>query len=191
MEFVKETLAKTLWPVCVALGMPPFLIVLASTRIGRSFVFVMIGIPVLLCMWACLSICALFISIQRLRRREWLLALTSAILPLVVVGCGSQFWRFIHLCNYTGDVVNFIVRRSSYLEEIRAIPSDGKPRLLVFNRGGMVWASRGYVFDESDELVHAEFLRSSGWKTQASQTELGCGYFAEPFPGHFSFTKHW
>ena len=180
-----------LWPICAAIGMPLLLVVLNSTPIGTNFVFVMIGIPVLLCIWACLSILALVISIRRMWRREWMLAVASAILPLVVLVSGVQFWRFIHLCNYGGDVVQFIAGRPSYVEEIRAIRQDGKPRLLVFNRGGMVWASRGYVYDESDEVMLTASLQSASWKARADQTELTCGYFAEPFPGHFSFTKHW
>jgi hypothetical protein len=186
-----ESPAKRLWPVCAAIGMPLLLIALNSTSIGTDFFFAMIGIPVLLGIWACLSIWALVISIRRIRRREWLPALASAVLPLVVLGSGMQFLGFIHFCNYGGDVMHFIASRSSYLEKIRAIPPDGKPRLLVFNRGGMLWASQGYVYDESDEVVHAEFLRSASWKARADQTELSCGYFAEPFPGNFSFTKHW
>ena len=117
--------------------------------------------------------------------------LTSATLPFAVFIAGIQFWGFIHLCNYGGEVVHFIARRSSYLEEIRTTPNDGNPRLLVFNRGGMVWASQGYVYDETDEVIRAESLRSSTWKARADQTELGCGYLAQPFPGHFSFTRHW
>jgi hypothetical protein len=187
----KESAAKRFWPVWVAVGMPLLLIVLNSTRIGTDFVFVMMGVPVLLGAWVCLSIWALVICVQRMWHREWSLAVVSAILPLVVLGSGMQVSGFIHSCNYGGDVLYFMSSRSSYLEEINATRQDGKPRLLVFDRGGMVWASRGYVYDESDEVIRAETLRSTGWKTRADETELGCGYFAEPFPGHLSFTKHW
>jgi hypothetical protein len=111
--------------------------------------------------------------------------------PLVILGAGVWFWHFVHLCNDGGDVVHFIVERSSYLNEIRAIPLNGEPRLLVFNRGGMSWASRGYVYDESDEVVREVSQRSASWRARADKTELSCGYYARPFPGHFSFTQHW
>ena len=142
-------------------------------------------------MWACLGIWALIISVRRIRHRDWSRAVTGAVLPVVILVAGMQFREFIHLCNYGGDVVHFIARRSSYLEEIRVTAAVGEPRLLVFNRGGMVWSSRGYVYDESDEVLRAEALRSARWRARAYQTELGCGYYAEPFPGHFSFTQHW
>jgi len=45
--------------------------------------------------------------------------------------------------------------------------TDGEPRLLVLNRGGMVWASRGYVYDESDEILRQEPLRSARWRARA------------------------
>jgi hypothetical protein len=151
----------------------------------------MIGLPTLLGMWACLGTWALILTIRRMRRREWSQAVASAVLPLVILSAGVRFRQFIHLCNDGGDLAHFIAERSSYLEEVRATPSHDEPRLLVFNRGGMIWASRGYVYDESDEVVREESLRSANWRVRADRTELSCGYYAQPFPGHFSFTQHW
>jgi hypothetical protein len=110
---------------------------------------------------------------------------------LVIVGAGVRFREFAHLCHDGGEVAHFIAARPSYLKEIRAILPNGEPRLVVFNRGGMSWASSGYVYDESDEVTRKEPLRSAFWKAQADKTELGCGYYAEAFPGHLSFTQHW
>ena len=149
------------------------------------------GIPLLMSMWACLGIWALILTVQRMRRREWSLAVASAILPLVILCVGLRFWQFIQLCNDGGDVVHFIAERSSYLKKVPATPPNREPRLLVFNRGGMVWASRGYVYDESDEILREEPLRSAGWRARADGTELSCGYYARPFPGHFAFAQHW
>jgi hypothetical protein len=182
---------KGLWPVWAAIGLPLLLVMLNATPIGPNFVFVMIGVPALFFTWACLGVWALIISARRIWRREWSGAMTSAVLPLVILIAALQFWEFIYLCNYGGDVLHFIARRSSYLEEIRATPRDGKPRLLVFNLGGMSWSSRGYVYDESDEVVRTESPQSAAWRERAAQTELSCGYHAEPFPGHFKSTQHW
>jgi len=191
MASTDRSFARTLWPVSAAVGMPLLLIALLSTPIGPNFIFVILGIPVLLFAWACMGMGALIISSRRIKRREWSQAFISAVLPVTVLVVALQFWNFIHLCSYCGDVVHFIARRSSYLQEIRAMPPDGRPRLLVFNLGGMSWASRGYVYDESDEVLQPEPKRSSDWKKRAEQTELTCGYYAEPFPGHLPFTKHW
>ena len=191
MDAAQVSSVKRLWPVWVSLGLPLLLVALNSTPIATDFAFVIIGIPVLLGIWACLGIWALILTVRHMRRREWSRALASALLPLVILGAGLRFWRFIHLCNDGGDVVYFIAERSSYLEKIRTVPPNGEPRLLVFNRGGMIWASQGYVYDESDEVVRDEPLRSANWKARSDNTELSCGYYAQPFPGHFSFTQHW
>lgn len=157
MDTARTSPTKGLWPIWAAMGMPLLLIGLNSTPIAPNFAFVMIGIPALLCIWACLGVWALVISIRRMRNRQWSQAIASAVLPLVILFAGLRFWDFIHLCNYGGDVVNFMAKRSSFIQEIRATPPDGKPRLQVFNRGGMIWASRGFVYDESDEVVLAGF----------------------------------
>jgi hypothetical protein len=191
MDSEKGSLARRLWPVWVAIGMPLVLIIFEASPLAPNFGFVMIGIPAFFFAWACLGIWALIKSVRRLMLREWSQALASAVLPVVILVAGLQFWSFMHLCSYCGDVVHFVARRSSYLQQVRSIPPDGEPRLMIFNRGGMIWASRGYVYDESDEVLRAEALRSAGWKARADQTELTCGYFAQPFPGHFSLTRHW
>ena len=191
MDAARKSRVKKFWPVWIAAGFPLLLVALNSTPVAPNFIFVMLGIPALLGIWACLGIWALILTVVRMRRREWSRALASAVLPLVILCAGVWFQHFINFCNDGGDVVHFMVERSTYLEEIRASSPNGEPRLLVFNRGGMIWASRGYVYDESDEVVRQEPLRSAGWKARAEKTELGCGYYARPFPGHFSFTQHW
>jgi hypothetical protein len=179
------------WPVWIAIGFPAVLILLNATPIATDFVFVLIGIPALLIVWTCLGISALIVSIQHARRLDWSRAVVCAVLPLVILGAGTQHWRFLHFCNGAGDVVHFLVERPFYMQQISSMPSTAGPRLIVFNRGGMIWASRGYVYDESDEIMRDESLQSSSWKTRAEKTELGCGYSAEPFPGHFWFGRHW
>lgn len=171
--------------------MPLLLIGLEATPIAPDFLFVLVGIPALFFIWACLGLWTFISSIHSAKHGEWSRASVKIVLPLIVLIAGLQYWSFIHLCNYCGDVVHFIALRPRYLNQIESTPSGGAPRLLVFNRGGMIWASRGYVYDESDEILRAEPQQSTDWKIRASQTELTCGYFAETFPGSFSFTKHW
>ncbi len=187
----KDSLAKKLWPVWVAVGLPLVLIALNSTPLAPDLFFVIIGIPALLVIWTCFGIWALVLTFRHMRRRDWSRAVITAVLPLAIIAAGTRLLDFIHLCNYGGDVVYFVVNRPSYLQQIRATPINGEPRLVVFNRGGMIWASRGYVYDESDEVLRRESLRSPNWKLRADGTELSCGYYAQAFPGHFSFTRHW
>ncbi len=87
--------------------------------------------------------------------------------------------------------MHFLVKRPSYVEAIRATPPNGEPRLVVFNLGGMIWSSRGFVYDESDEVVREPSRQSSAWKARAQDSELGCGYGAQPMLGSFAFSRHW
>ncbi len=77
------------------------------------------------------------------------------------------------------------------MSAVRATQCNGEPKLLTFNLGGMIWASRGFMYDESDEVVREHFTRSAGWKARAQNSELGCSYGAMPIPGPSALTKHW
>ena len=180
-----------LWPPWAAIGLPLLLIALNATPVGINFDYVILVLPVLLGAWACSGLWALVLAVQHLRRHEWSRVLATAVLPSVILCASARPLQFLHFCNDAGDVVYFLAERSSYLERIRSIPTAIEPRLLVFNRGGMLWASRGYVYDESDEVVRDQPLQSAVWKTRADETELTCGYSAQPFPGHLSLTEHW
>ena len=171
--------------------MPLLLIALNATSIGMNFAFVMIGIPALLCIWGGLAVWALILTVGKVQRREWVHAESCAVLPLVILAASIWHWQFLHLCNDGGDIAYFLARHSSFAEAVRATPPSGEPRLLIFNRGGMSWASRGYVYDESDEITLDEPLRSAQWKARSDGTELSCGYYAQPLPGRFSITQHW
>ena len=181
-----------LWPLWVAIGCPLLLIALNSTPVAPNPIFVLIGEPVLLLIWAGVGVCAVILTVRWLWRRAWLQAVVGCLLPFVILGVSLNFYPFIHLCNDGGDIVHFLVMRPSYIKSIRATPANGEPRLLTFNLGGMIWASRGYVYDESDEVVRAPSVQTPAWKARAQNSELACeGYYARPFPGHFAFTRHW
>ncbi|HEX4808622.1 MAG TPA: hypothetical protein VH325_06825 [Bryobacteraceae bacterium] len=181
-----------LWPLWLAIGCPLLLIALNSTPISPDLVFVLIGVPALVLIWACMGVCAAILTLRWLRQRAWLQAMIGAVLPLVVLGVSLHLFAFIHFCNDAGDIVHFLVMRPLYLKTIRATPPNGEARLLTFNLGGMIWASRGFVYDESDEVLRAPSLQTPAWKARAQNSELSCeGYYARPFPGHFAFARHW
>jgi hypothetical protein len=182
---------KPLWPPILSISLPLLLIGLNATPIGYNFVYVIAALPILLGVWACFGVWALILVIRYTRRRQWLPTISSAMLPLVVLLSGIWHWQFIHACNDGGDILYFVANRSSYLEAVKKTRSDNDLRLIVFDRGGMSWSSRGYVYDESDEIVRDVSERSARWKVQADGTELTCGFYASPFPGHPLFARHW
>jgi hypothetical protein len=71
--------------------------------------------------------------------------------------------------------LRFSFSRSYYDEQVALLPADHKPRLVVFVWGGMIWASRGIVYDESDELAMPPGKQSAVWQEKARHSELSCG----------------
>jgi hypothetical protein len=179
------------WPLCAAIGLPVLLILFEASPLGLDFAFVMLGIPILLLVWAILGFWAGVVFIRQFGRVKWRQTLASATLPVSILFTILFFLSFIHFCNDAGDLLHFAFCRSTYLSEIQVKSPDGQPRLVVVNRGGMIWASRGYVYDEGDEVTLDPSLQSPAWKTRSQLTELSCGYFAQPIPGHFQVTRHW
>jgi hypothetical protein len=180
-----------LWPIWVTLGFPLLLIAFAASPIAPDFLFVMIGIPCLWLVWVVSAVCAAILTVRWLWRRVWQRAAISAVLPFVVLAASLNFLAFTRFCNNAGDAVHFYVRYSAYANAVRATEQSEGPRLLIFNLGGMIWASRGFVYDESDEVLKEPSTQSAGWKARAKNSELGCGYGAIPMPGPSSFTQHW
>jgi hypothetical protein len=120
------------------------------------------------------------------RAGAWRKVLSYAVLPAAVLAAALEPWAFVHFCNGLGNMLHFEVMRSQYLSQIRAMPDSAGPKLVVFDWGGMSWASNGVVYDESDEVALPLEQQSSGWHMRASRTELGCGgYSIRPMGGHF------
>jgi hypothetical protein len=175
----------------VAIGFPALLILLEASPIAPDFFFVLIGIPALYLAWVGLGIWSAVLTVKWLRQRIWRHAVINAVLPLVILGAGLNFIGFIRFCNNAGDTIHFYVRQDSYMKMVRATPQNGEPRLLIINLGGMSWASRGFVYDESDEVMWESVRQSPDWKARAQKSELGCGYGAVPVPGPSTLSKHW
>jgi apolipoprotein N-acyltransferase len=180
-----------LWPIWVAVGFPLLQIALEASPIAPNFAFVMLGLPVLLLVYAILGLCSAVLAVRLLGELEWKRALICAVLPVAVLCVGLGPLRFIDFCNNAGDTVHFYVRYSYYMNAVRSAPSNGEPKLLTFNLGGMIWASRGFVYDESDQVLLQPSRQSPDWKVRAQESELGCGYGAIPMPGPSRFARHW
>jgi hypothetical protein len=180
-----------LWPIWVALGFPMLLIALEATPIAPNFAFVMLGVPGLLLAWGGLGLWAAVLTIRSLWEGAWRRALVCALLPAVVLGVGLSRNTFFRFCNNAGNTVHFYVSYPSYTRAVRAAPSNGEPKLITFNLGGMSWASQGFVYDESDQVLLEPSLQSPAWKTRAQRSELSCDYGAISMPGPSRFARHW
>jgi hypothetical protein len=179
------------WPLRWAVGMPLLLIGIDATSLGADFFFVLAGIPTLMGLWALAALVAGYKAVRAMIRGQWRSAGVPAVLPVTVIWVAFNFLPFIHFCNDAGDLTHWLIRRSAYLEAIQSMPANGAPRLWVLDVGGMIWSSRGYVYDESDEILLARESQSPAWTARAAHSELSCGYSARRFPGHLALTRHW
>jgi len=120
------------------------------------------------------------------RRRAWKRSLSAAILPLSV---GLGVWNFgalWEIWRYAGDRLYFKSQKPAYLEMIGNQDASKGARFMVFPGGG--WsgvAGRVYIFDESDEILLDDKLRSADFKRRMETTELSCNAVAFPLGEHF------
>jgi len=184
---IAETAARfPRWLVAIGLGVPLALVVLAASPLGNNFFYVVIGIPALLFAWAIAGVGALIASVRSAMRRDWRRCAIASLLPIVLIVVALDPVRFVRACNHIGDVAHFIVAKPYYDRQIAALPAGEGPRLAVFNWGGMVWASFGVVYDETDQVSLPPDRQSADWRNRASHTELSCeGYGAQPLWDHY------
>ena len=174
------------WAAAVGLGVPIALIALAASPLGPNFFYVLVGIPVLLFLWAIAGLVALIVSIRSAIQKEWRRCVLATILPVVLLIVAFNPVRFVRSCDYLGDVIHFVAMRPYYDRAIAALPADQRPRLVVFDWGGMSFASRGLVYDETDQVALPRGRQSHDWLAKASHTELSCeGYGVRALWDHY------
>ena len=153
---------------------------------GTDFLYVVIGIPALMLVWAAAGAAALIVSLRSALRRDWRRCALASLLPIALLIVALDPIRFVRVCNTLGDLVHFIVAKPYYDRQIAALPTGEGPRLAVFDWGGMVWASSGLIYDESDQVALPRERQAADWRERASRTELACeGYGVWPLWDHY------
>jgi hypothetical protein len=174
------------WAAAIGFGVPVALITFAASPLGPNFLYVLAGIPALLLLWVVAGLIALIVSIRSAMRKEWRRSVLAAILPVVLLIVAFDPVRFVRSCDYAGDVIHFMTMKSSYDRQIAAIPADQRPPLVVFDWGGMSFASKGIVYDETDQVALPKGSQSADWLAQAGHTELSCeGYGVRALWDHY------
>ena len=75
---------------------------------------------------------------------------------------------------YPRDRARFLAKRSEYDATVARLPQNGR-RFAEFNWGGMLFASTGVVYDETDEVGLPFGQQSAQWKERMRNTDLTCG----------------
>lgn len=155
---------------------------------GTWFLIAMAGVPVIV-FWIAVMVWAIVLTAVRLRHRAYGPALRTALVPLL--GTAAFFYG-----QNIGDVLRFELERPSYLAAVAALRAGGDhddhvevhlgpPMVAYFLWGGMIWASYGVVFDETDQVAKPTAARRAAWGDRDVPTELKCEGDALPVGGHF------
>jgi hypothetical protein len=149
----------------------------------------LIFVPVIVLVMLGATVVAVVIIIRALRTKRWRSAISAAVLPLVAIAVCIYPYGAMQTLREAGDRFHFYVMRSHYLAEVAARSNEAQPRLIVWNWGGMIWSSKGVIYDESDEIALPVTSQSADWKSRASGSELVCGdYSFEALGNHFYLT---
>lgn len=174
-------LLKAAWII-----VPGVQILFEASQVSTEFGYVVLGTPLLLLFWiATVTWTALyFIRVDRWRR--WRKTTKArAVVPGAIILAIITFFPFLHTCLYIGGALRFAMTRSAYDHQVALLAADDKPRLAMINWGGMIWASRGVVYNESDEIALPHGQQSAAWVTKAGMTELGCGWSEDRLWSHY------
>jgi len=180
-----------IWPTLIAVGVAIVAALAWATIVGffplLLFVLILFGVTTGIPLVAAFVVIALLIvAIRSILRREWRRAISYAVPSVVVLAIVFNIGAIANLCREVGDRAHFYLMRSRYIAEVAAKSGSGQPRLLVWNWGGMLWSSKGVVYDESDEIMRPTADQTADWKSRAGSSELACGdYGFEPMGDHF------
>jgi hypothetical protein len=128
------------------------------------------AIPLLLA-WGALLVWYWAVAVGSFRRKKSLTALICLALPFAVPFTAYEAILYVQ---YPADYAHFQAMRSSYDAQVARLPKDGK-RYAEFNWGGMLFASSGVVYDETDEVALPHGHQSIAWKKRMRNTDLTCG----------------
>ena len=139
--------------------------------------------------WIVFAGWSLIIAVKSLRRKAWLPSLFSLVLPIALP---LAVWQTFPYAQYLADYAHFQAMRAVYDARIAQLPRNGK-RYAEFNWGGMLFASKGVTYDETDEVALPAGRQSGAWKKRMKNTDLTCGGDGPvgdvtPLGGHYYMT---
>jgi hypothetical protein len=176
-ELIKAAGKVPTWLLLGVVAAVPMLLIVLDVLYPTDFVYVIFGIPSLLIVWLAAAVWsgAKYVALKRADRPRVSVALAAA-LPVVAIFTPLPLVRG---CDYLGDVLLFVSRHQDYARQVAALPRSDHPRIAVFNWGGMIWASSGVVYDESDQVALPKGRQSAEWLAnhtgQNSPATTACG----------------
>jgi hypothetical protein len=163
--------------LALAFGVPLAMVVIVAS-IDEFFLaltlYLALLLPFLVILWAVAAVRSGIWSIAYVRNGDWQKSILAAAFPLLLILVASDPLHFISFTQYAGDVLHFAAAKPGYDREIASMPAT-PPRWREFNWGGMLFASRGVLYDQSDEVALPAGRQSKAWLARARDTDLMCG----------------
>jgi hypothetical protein len=125
---------------------------------------------VVLLLWIVTLVISVVAAMRSVSRERSYIGLLIPLIPIFIFAT-SLF--AIPYAQYPRDYWRFQSRRSSYDAAVARLPRNGH-RFLEFSWGGMVFASDGVVYDETDEIGLPFGLQSKAWKKRVP-FDITCG----------------
>jgi hypothetical protein len=170
----------------ISFGVPLALVLLGASPFGNNIIYVIAGMPLLLSLWLGAACWWLILCIAFAMKRSWRSSLKCAVAPIVALIVCFYPVTFLRGANYLGDILHFAAAYPYYESVVAQKQGEATPRIIVFNWGGMVWASSGVVYDDSDEVALPAGKQSAKWLASPDLAELSCGGFsARPLWSHY------
>lgn len=108
-------------------------------------------IPVILLLWAAISVRTAIMCVAWFRERAWLRFISAISLPLTALAAALCLVPLWSVGQKAGDYVHLVVSYPRYAAEISALTGDA-PRFLVWEWSGTAPCRSGVAYDDSDKL---------------------------------------
>jgi hypothetical protein len=129
------------------------------------------GVPIFFA-WLGISMWSLIASLRSVSDEKWLWGAAAFLIIPIAAFYGAV--QAIPRVQYPEDYVHFLLERPTYDATVARLPENGE-RFAEFNWGGMLFASRGVVYDETDQVGLPFGHQSAKWKARMKNTDLTCG----------------
>jgi hypothetical protein len=148
---------------------------------------------VLPCYLALVVGCVITAGMVLFRQLDWAKRLLLVALTATLIISLTPFSSLLVLYTYPGDRIHFLRDLPKYSRYVAALPQNGE-RFAEFNWGGMLFASSGITYDETDEIGRPYGSQSAQWRARMKNTDVTCGGkgpigAVEPMGEHYYLTS--
>lgn len=121
---------------------------------------------------AVLATVSALLALRMVRRSAWLPMLVACAVFVCALSFAAAPTRTESTLVYVARSAHFGLLFPFYRMQVRSTPTS-EPRIQEFNWGGMLFASYGAVYDETDEI--GAKMQSGAWLKRMHNSDVTCG----------------